>query len=97
VSPPREVLASLNASTGAVRWTAAIPAMGTLQAPIQGGNVIWIQVGSTLDAFPVSCAKVCGSTATISNPNIESDTAVSVGDGSLFIQTWPKELDVYRN
>jgi outer membrane protein assembly factor BamB len=96
VSPPREELASLNASTGAVRWTAAIPPMG-LQAPIQGGNVIWILVGSTIEAFPVSCPKVCAPTEKLSNPNVGSDTSLSVGDGSLFVQNWPKELDVYRN
>jgi outer membrane protein assembly factor BamB len=97
VSPPRELLASLNAATGTVRWTATLPATGSLRPPIQGGNVVWIQVGFTIEAFPVSCAKVCAPTASITGPNVQEDAGLSIADGSLFVQSWSQNLDVYRN
>ncbi len=95
-TPASFVLASLNASTGATRWTAK-SSNGGLGFPIQGGNLIWQQVGLNAEAFPVSCAKVCAPAAAINDSAAGEIGGFSVGDGSLFIQTWSQELDVYRN
>lgn len=95
-TPMSSVLASLSATTGATRWTAKT-ASGGNAFPIQGGNLIWAQVGLSVEAFPVNCAKVCLPTATIADSAQAEFGGLSVGDGSLFIQDWAQELDVYRN
>lgn len=94
-TPASFVLASLSATTGATRWTAKANS-SPVAFPIQGGNVIWQQIGEKIEAFPINCAKVCLPAATIADPNATDIVGLSVSDGSLFIQSWSQELDVYR-
>jgi outer membrane protein assembly factor BamB len=95
-TPASVVLASLSATTGATRWTAKTT-KGGLAFPIQGGNLIWQQVGLNVEAFPINCAKVCLPAATINASALLEIGGLSVGDGSLFIQSTANELDAYRN